>query len=311
MHPVVHIATLAWVEADSVADLAGDGLLRAWSWPVLPLVGILLTSAIYLRGWFKASRTRPDELPGWRALSFCAGMLAVWIAIASPIDALDDYLLTAHMIQHFILMSVAPPLIILGAPAVPLLRGLPRWFITGPLHPLFASRGVQRVFHALSHPTLIWLAMNVAYLGWHVPAAFEATFRSENIHDTEHMCFLLTNIAFWWVVLQPWPSKPRWPRWAAIPYLLSADLVNTILSALLTFSGRVLYPSYAAAPRVSSLTPLQDQAAAGAEMWILNSLVFLVPAVAITMQVLAPKRIRPAVSRARSPKPAAVLPHGR
>lgn len=290
---MVHLVALVWMEADSPAELAGDGLLRAWSWPILPLVGILVTTGIYLRGWALARRTRPEELPGWRALSFCGGMLAIWLAIASPIDALDDYLLTAHMIQHFILMSVAPPLIILGAPTVPMLRGLPRWFIKGPLHPLFASRGMQHVIHTLSNPILIWLAMNVAYLGWHIPAAFELTFRSENIHNSEHMCFLLTNIAFWWVVLQPWPTKPRWPAWAAIPYLLSADLVNTLLSALLTFSGKVLYPSYATAPRVSELTPLQDQVAAGAEMWILNSLVFLVPAMVITMQVLAPKRLRP------------------
>ncbi len=292
----MYMNAVAWMEAGSVADLAGDGLLRAWSWPILPLVGILLTTAIYLRGWVLARRTRPGELPGWRALSFCGGMLAIWLAIASPIDALDDYLLTAHMIQHFILMSVAPPLLVLGAPAVPLLRGLPRWIIKGSLRPLFASRGVQRVFHALGHPVLIWLAMNAAYLGWHVPAAFELTFRSENWHQTEHMCFLLTNVAFWWVVLQPWPARSRWPRWAAIPFLLTADLVNTMISALLTFSGTVLYTSYAAAPRVSELSALQDQVAAGSEMWILNSLVFLIPAVAITMQVLAPQRLRP-VSR--------------
>ncbi len=290
---MVDVVAVAWMEAGSVADLAGDGLLRAWSWPVLPLIGILVTAAIYLRGWRLARRTRPQELPGWRALSFCGGLLAIWLAIASPIDALDDYLLTAHMIQHFILMSVAPPLLVLGAPTVPMLRGLPRRLIRGPLHPLFASRGVQRVFHALSHPVLIWLAMNVAYLGWHVPAAFELTFRSENWHETEHMCFLLTNIAFWWVVLQPWPTKARWPRWAAIPFLLTSDLINTMISALLAFSGKVLYPSYAAAPRVSDLTALQDQVAAGSEMWILNSLVFLIPAVAITMGVLAPKRMRP------------------
>ena len=307
---MVHIAACAWMEAESPADLAGDGLLRAWSWPILPLFGLLLTLGIYLRGWYEARKTRPEELPGWRALSFSAGIVAIWLAIASPIDALDDYLLTAHMIQHFILMSVAPPLLILGAPAVPLLRGLPRWLIKRALHPVFASRGTQRVFHTLSHPALIWLAMNGTYLGWHVPGAFEATFRSENIHQTEHMCFLLTNIAFWWVVLQPWPAKPRWPRWAAVPFLLTSDLINTMISALLTFSGRVLYPSYAAAPRIANLTPLQDQAAAGAEMWILNSLVFLVPAVAITIQVLTPKR-RLYPQPPRMVKPATAAPPGR
>ena len=107
----------------------------------------------------------------------------------------------------------------------------------------------------------------------------------------EHLCFFLTSLAFWWVVIAPWPAKPRWQRWAIIPYLLTADVLNTVLSAILTFSGRVLYPSYAAAERITRLTPLQDQAAAGAEMWVLNSLVFLIPAVLITLELLGPRAL--------------------
>ena len=83
----------------------------------------------------------------------------------------------------------------------------------------------------------------------------------------------------------------RWPRWTVIPYLLSADVLNTVLSATLAFAGKVLYPSYAAAERISRLTPLQDQVAAGAEMWVLNSMVFLVPAVVLTFRMLVPSRL--------------------
>lgn len=278
--------------AEIAAQEFPGGLLRAWSWPVTPLISLVLLSVVYLRGWSLARKTRPKELPPWRAACFMGGMLMLWIAVASPIDALDDYLLTAHMIQHFILMSVAPPLVVLGAPLVPMLRGLPRWIIRKPLRPLFAARRVQRLLHGLGHPAVAWIAMNVAYLGWHVPAMFELTFASERIHDFEHVCFFVTSVMFWWVVLEPWPMRARWPRWAIIPYLLSADLLNTVLSALLDFSGRVLYPSYAAAPRISRLTPLQDQVAAGSEMWVLNSLVFLIPAVIVTMQLLTPKALR-------------------
>ncbi len=134
--------------------------------------------------------------------------------------------------------------------------------------------------------------MNIAYLGWHVPAAFELTFQSELIHQCEHACFFATSILFWWVVLGPWPARRAWPQWTVIPYLLSADLLNTVLSATLAFSGRVLYPSYSHAERISSLTPLQDQVAAGAEMWVLNSLVFLIPAVALMIKMLTPRGLR-------------------
>jgi putative membrane protein len=265
--------------------------LRTWSLPLAPLVSLSVAFVLYLRGWMKAHITRGRELPAWRAACFVAGLILLWVALASPIDALDDYLLAAHMMQHFILMSIAPPLIVLGAPVVPLLRGVPRVMIRRWLQPVFRAGWLRAIGRALTHPVFAWIVMNVAYLGWHVPAAFELTFRNEWIHDGEHACFFATSLLFWWVVLNPWPARARWPRWALIPYLLSADILNTVLSATLAFSGRVLYPSYAEAPRVCFLTPLKDQIAAGAEMWVLNSLVFLVPAVVIAAIELSPRSL--------------------
>jgi putative membrane protein len=262
-----------------------------WTFPVGPLCTLAIAVFVYLRGWRLARRPRPLELMPWRAACFVAGVVTLWIAIASPIDALDDYLLSAHMIQHFLLMSVAPPLIVLGQPQVPMLRGLPRPLIRALSRPLFRTRIFHHLRNTLTNPVFAWLVMNIAYLGWHVPALFELTFRSESIHQVEHICFFLTSLAFWWVVIAPWPAKPRWQLWAMIPYLLTADVLNTVLSAILTFSGRVLYPSYAAAERITHLTPLQDQAAAGAEMWVLNSLVFLIPAVLITLKLLGPRTL--------------------
>ncbi len=251
----------------------------------------MMALLVYWRGWAIARRTRPRELPWWRAGVFSGGIAALWIAIASPIDALDDYLLAAHMMQHFILMSISPPLIVLGAPAVPMLNGVPRFLIRW-LRPLFQARWIHHLAAFFLYPLTAWLLMNLAYLGWHVPAAFERTFRSEGIHQLEHACFFFTSLGFWWVVIAPWPSRARWPRWSVVPYLLSADIVNTILSATLAFSGRALYPSYAMAERISRLTPLQDQVAAGAEMWVLNSTVMLIPAVAITLRLLSPRGLQ-------------------
>jgi putative membrane protein len=263
-------------------------LLRTWSAPAVPLVGLSVGLIVYLRGWWIAQRTRSLELPRWRAVCFVCGVMSLWIALTSPIDAMDDYLLAAHMLQHFVLMSIAPPLIVLGAPLVPMLRGLPRVVIRG-LRPLFQARWIHAAARAITHPVFAWVAMNVAYLGWHVPALFEMTFRSERVHDFEHLCFFATSLLFWWVVIAPWPADTRWPRWAMIPYLLSADVLNTVLSATLAFAGKVLYSSYAVAPRVCFLTPLKDQVAAGAEMWVLNSTVMLIPAVVIAVRELSPR----------------------
>lgn len=283
---------LTFFDADDAVHSISDALVNGWSFPLVPFVGLALALIVYLRGWLKIRKTRARELPNWRAACFVAGAASMWMALASPIDALDDTLLTAHMLQHFILMSVAPPLMILGSPVVPMLRGLPRFFVRGVIGRLLRQRWFHAIARFVTHPMLIWLAMNVAYLGWHIPAMFELTFTSERIHDFEHLCFFVTSLAYWWVVLAPWPVRPRWPRWTVIPYLLSSDILNTVLSASLVFAGKVLYPSYAAAERVTSMTPLQDQAAAGAGMWVVNSTVFLIPAAVLTMQLLAPKRER-------------------
>ena len=278
------------LDADEAVHSIGDALVHGWSFPLLPFSGLALTFIVYLRGWWMLRKRRERELPAWRVAAFTAGIGALWMALASPIDALDDALLSAHMLQHFILMSVAPPLMILGAPVVPMLRGLPRVLVRGLVGPLLRARWIHAVARFVLHPAVVWLAMNAAYLGWHIPAAFETAVRDERIHEIEHLCFFATSLAFWWVVLAPWPAKPRWPRWTVIPYLLSADILNTVLSAALVFAGKVLYPSYAEAERITRMTAMQDQAAAGAGMWVVNSVVFLVPAVVLTAQLLQPKQ---------------------
>ncbi len=277
----------------------GDAVVRSWA--LLPWItsSLILTGLVYLRGFRLLQATRPDKFPPWRALAFVAGLLSLWIALASPLDAMGGFLLTAHMVQHFILMSVAPPLLLLGYPSVPLLRGLPRPLVRDGLGPYFSMGWVHGVQGVLTKPIFGWLAMNVAYIGWHVPAAYELTLRSQSWHEVEHACFFFTSLAFWWNVVQPWPSKPRFSRWTVLLYLISADLINTALSASLSFSGKLFYPTYAVVPRISGLSPLNDQVAAGAFMWVIGSVVFLVPAIGITVQLLAPRKF------AAAPRPPA------
>ena len=265
-----------------------DNLATAWSFPPWPCLSLILAGLVYFRGWRRAHRTRPVQLPLWRAIFFFFGLASVWIAIASPINALDDLLLAAHMTQHLILMSVAPPLIILGVPTVPLLHGVPRSILGYVIGPLLRAKWFRTLTDFLKHPIFGWLAMNVAFIGWHTPTAFELALRSEAWHNVEHLCFFFTSLAFWWTVIQPWPSKAMWSRWTVILYLITADLVNTGLSAFLAFCGRVLYPTYAMAPRVFRLSPLNDQIAAGAGMWFFGSLIFLIAAVFVLFRLLSP-----------------------
>jgi cytochrome c oxidase assembly factor CtaG len=246
---------------------------------------------IYVRGWLALRRTRPETLSVWRLLSFLAGLFAIFVAVSSPLDTYSETLLFMHMGQHFVLMSVAPPLIVLGCPFVPMLRGLPRQMVRRIGGPFFRSAIAHRAQELFSQLPFAWLAMNVTYIGWHIPKAYEFALASESWHNFEHFCFFATSVLFWWPILQPWPAQRRFNSWMIIPYLLTSDLVNTGLSAFLCFSGRLIYPSYALVDRPFGLDALQDQVAAGAFMWVFGSVVFLIPAIYLTAQFLANGRL--------------------
>jgi cytochrome c oxidase assembly factor CtaG len=263
-------------------------LLTRWEIPMSPTVLLTLVGAMYTIGWIRAHKTRPAELPPWRMAAFLSGIVSVFVAVSSPLDTFSESLLFMHMAQHFVLMSVAPPLLVLGTPVVPLLRGTPR-FVVRLLQPLFRSRTIHALLRNPHRNLIAWLAMNVTYVGWHVPAAYEFALQSETWHNVEHVCFLFTSVLFWWPVIRPWPSRQIKSQLLLIPYLVCADVVNTGISAFLCFSGRLIYPSYAEVQRPFALSAINDQIAAGAFMWVFGSLVFLVPVAAIVGHALSPR----------------------
>jgi cytochrome c oxidase assembly factor CtaG len=272
-----------------------EGLQSSWGVsPWIPLLA-LLTCLVYARGWWKLHQRRPDYFASRHLLCFLAGEIALLIAVASPLHELAEISLTAHMIQHVLLMMVIPPLILLGAPHLTLLFGLPDATLHGLLRPFLRWPPLKRLMLVLFHPVNCWLAFVATTVAWHTPVMFEFALRSELWHALEHTCFLATALLFWWPVIQPWPSRARWPRWAMIPYLLLADFQNTALSAFLIFCDRVVYPTYAATPRIFGMSALEDQAAAGAIMWVPGSCVFLIPMLWITIRVLTSNRgsVRP------------------
>jgi len=194
-----------------------------------------------------------------------------------------------HMIQHILLMMVIPPLVLLGAPALPFLHGLPQWFTRRILGPFLRWSPVQRLGTLLTHPVVCWILAAVVLLAWHLPFLFELTLRSDAWHDTEHACFLFTAILFWWPVIQPFPSEARWPRWSVPLYLFLGMLPGSALGAFLTFSDRVLYPSYNQRVPAFGLAPLDDQIFAGALMWVVGFLTSCLPAVWLTLRLLSPR----------------------
>ena len=265
--------------------------LASWEIPYGFVLLVAITGALYARGFKLLHSQMADRFPYWRLACFLGGLAILLIAIASPLAAFDDLLLSVHMTQHILLMFAAPPMLLLGAPAVPLLRGLPAAIVRSIPGPILKQDAARRAGKFITHPVTCWMVLEVTSWGWHIPWAYQVALRSEWWHEVEHGCFIGAAMLFWWPVIQPWPSVARWSRWTMIPYLLLADLQNTIFSALLTFSGRLIYPFYATAPHIDGITPLNDQVLAGVIMWVPASLVFLIPVALVVFRMLGPKNL--------------------
>jgi putative membrane protein len=232
---------------------------------ILVTAALIVGALVYLRSWCGL------RLSGRRLAAFMGGVFSLWAVMGSPLAALDHRLLTAHMAQHLLLMTVAAPLILLGAPVIP---------------------GKAKSFgRSLTHPVFCWLASTITVIGWHVPALFALGMRSEGWHAIEHACFFVAGLLFWWPVVQPWPRVGTWPRWSVPLYLFLATLPCDALSAFLTFCNRVVYPHYLFAQRPFDISALGDQEIAGALMWVWVTFAYLAPAVAVTIRMLSPQRL--------------------
>lgn len=276
-----------------MTSLPAESVLFSWAFLPVPAIGLSATAVIYFLGWRSLHAQVPWRFPVERLLSFLGGLLVIYVALASPLDAFAGWLLIVHMVQHLLLTMVAPPLLLLGWPMLPLLSGLPRGFARDGLAPFLTSPALQRFGRFLVHPFFAGPLFILSNLVWHAPALYELALGSPGWHQVEHLCFLITALLFWWPVIQPWPSRPALPRWAMIPYLLAADIQNTALAAFLSFYDGVFYRTYALAPRISGLSALDDQAGAGAVMWVPGSMAYLIPAGIIAIRYLSPSRNRP------------------
>jgi cytochrome c oxidase assembly factor CtaG/ferredoxin len=272
---------------DSVITAA----LTSWTPNAYVITLLLVTVAVYVRGWIRGRRILRTERDYVRLSAFLGGLAVLFLATESPLDAFDSLFLSAHMTQHFLLMMLAPPLLLFGHPMLPLLRGLPRVFVKEGLGPFLSWLALQRILRWFTSPPIALLAFTVSTIAWHLPKLYELALRSPSWHSVQHASFFWTGILFWWPVVQPGPGRALWPRWTAIPQLLFGDILNTALSAFFVFSGRLLYPTYEAV-RASRMSAQDDQTLAGLIMWVPGSIIYLVPAFVIAVSLLSGTRVR-------------------
>ncbi len=240
--------------------------LTAWSLePSIWLGMALLVAAHFAAGslWrvpFKHAAPVSRAQRVW----FLVGAFIMWFALVSPIDDISDhYLFSMHMVQHILLTLVAPPLMLVGTPG---------WM----LEPLVRFKPLAKVLGVLTMPVLAFAIFNLDFAVWHMPMFYEATLENQTIHIVEHLLFIGTGFLNWWAILSPVSELPRLPYPAQILYLFLDAVPSTVLGAIFIFGNDVLYPTYAAAPRIFGISALDDQLFAGLVMAMPGAMIYLV-----------------------------------
>ncbi|HET8528424.1 MAG TPA: cytochrome c oxidase assembly protein [Gaiellaceae bacterium] len=262
--------------------------------PALALV--VVAAVLYVLGGRRRVSGRHGHEQTGRTIAFALALLAIVVALDSPLDDLADKLFLAHMAQHVLLLAVAPPLLVVSAPWTRLWQPLPLRFrraVAGAVAVSPRARPLRAAAHAVAHPLAAWTLASATLVVWHLPAAYDLTLRSGAVHELEHALFFLTSLLFWGAVVDspPFRSRLDWPQ--RIGFVVSGMLVGWVLSLVLAFAGSPLYAPYAAlAHRPGGLSALADQRLAAGVMWVPGSLAYTIAVVVFVYRWLDPAPAR-------------------
>ena len=229
------------------------------------LIGCLLWAGVYLYGIGPARRKyRLAEQPADRlqVASFLGGTLFLFLSLNGPLhDLSDNFLFSAHMVQHLVITLIVPPL---------WLMGLPDWLV----RPLLRWPGVRSTARVLALPLVAFGIYNLVFIGWHFPFLYNWALVEHNAHILQHIMFIAASAIMWYPVVNPLPELQRMAAPVGLLYLAVFSIPMSIISAIITLADTPLYPWYEAAPRVFELSALDDQQIGGAIMWVPGMLVF-------------------------------------
>jgi putative copper resistance protein D len=255
-------------------------VLFAWSLDPTVLVPLAILATGYLAAVRRVNRAHPGN-PVARARPVCwlLGLGAVLVALQSPIERYDTSLFSVHMVQHTLLTLVGPPLLALGAPITLLLRVARPQTRRRVLLPILHSWPVR----AVTFPVVSWLLFALAMWGTHFSPLFDRSLEEPTIHQLEHVIYLVSAALFWWPVIGLDPSPWRLKEPARILYTFLQMPQNTFLGLAIVSATAPLYPHYASLARNWGPSRLADQQMAGALMWIVGDLVFVMAMLGIVV----------------------------
>lgn len=262
-------------------------ILLSWAWRPEIILSLGLAAALHLVGRWRLRRSKRGRLLAvWRSVSYLSGLAIVWVALMSPIDVLSGQFFFMHMVQHLLLVMIAPPLLLLADPMPIMMWGLPRGLRLEVGRLLRPEALFRRIVRALTTPGLVWLYFVAVLVGWHEPRLYDLTLESDLVHDLEHLSFFITAMLFWWHVIGAAPHiHRRLSPGVRIGYALSAVPPTALTGISLAFATEPTYRHYAEVQRIGTLTVLQDQMLGGVIMWIPGSMMYIIAALILISRV--------------------------
>lgn len=246
-------------------------VLFAWSFDPLAVIGLVMVGAAYAWAVRRVNRAHPaNPHPAYRSWLFGGGLLTIFVALTSPIEAYEGLLFSVHMVQHMLLELVAAPLLLAGAPITLTLRVSSR-SVRRRLLAILQSR----VMHVIAFPVVAWILFAAVNWGWHFSVLYDEALENQLLHYVQHATFLGAALLFWWPVIGADPSPWRLPHPVRLLYLFLAMPQNSFLGVALMSASTVLYPHYVTNVRDWGMSPLEDQQLGGVIMWVVGDLGFL------------------------------------
>jgi cytochrome c oxidase assembly factor CtaG len=269
---------LVWLPSPLWAHTAvQNGASAEWHWRPDAVFALIVFAFTYARGWVRLRNQSGHAATKSQLALYLAGLASIGVALLSPIDALASTLLSMHMVQHLLLLMIAPLSVLLANPLAAFLWGLPTALRHGIGKILARESLFRRLLWAATLMPVTWSLYVVNLWAWHHPALYQAALRNERVHDLQHLLFFSTAILFWWPIVDPGPRLHGSISYGfRIIYLVAATLQNTLLGFVISFPERVLYPFYATVPELRSLAPIDDQALGGGIMWVSGHM-YLIP----------------------------------
>jgi putative membrane protein len=263
-------------------------ILLSWAWRPEIILSLGLAAVVHLTGrWRLKRRGSSKVVKPWRSLVYLSGLAVLWIALMSPIDVLSSQFFFMHMVQHLLLVMIAPPLLLIGDPMPIMIWGLPsslrleigRW-----LRPTSRFRQTVR---SLTTPGVVWFLFVATLVGWHDPRLYGLALKNELVHDLEHLTFFGTAVLFWWHVIGSAPHiHKRLSPGVRIGYALSVVPPTALTGIAIAFASEPIYEYYLTVPRPGGMNVMQDQMLSGVIMWIPGSMMYIIAALVLVAQIL-------------------------